>query len=109
MLLAGANRDLVCNALVVTNRAIRNWINAFNCCGVDGLIVKKRPGRMTIINDQQALQLTNLIDQPQQAQRAFWTAKALDGCISKEYQIERIWLTMKARWFSKDVCKNEQQ
>ncbi|MGD8962200.1 MAG: hypothetical protein PVF29_01855 [Desulfobacterales bacterium] len=63
MLLAGANRDLVCNALVVTHRAIRKWINAFNCCGVDGLIVKKRPARMTIINDQQAPQLTNLIDQ----------------------------------------------
>jgi transposase len=71
MLLAGANTDLVCNALVVTNRAIRKWINAFNCCGVDGLIVKKRPGRMSIINDQQAPQLTDLIEQPRQAQRAF--------------------------------------
>jgi hypothetical protein len=29
MLLAGANRDLVCNALLVTNRAIRKWINRF--------------------------------------------------------------------------------
>jgi len=57
MLLAGANRDLVCNALLVTHRAIRNWINRFNQCGVEGLIVKKRPGRMTLINDQQASQL----------------------------------------------------
>jgi hypothetical protein len=29
----------------------------FNQCGVEVLIVKKRPGRMTIINDQQASQL----------------------------------------------------
>ena len=29
MLLAGANRDLVCNALLVTNRALRKWINRF--------------------------------------------------------------------------------
>ena len=43
MLLAGASRDLVCNALLVTNRALRKWINYFNQCGVDGLIVKKRP------------------------------------------------------------------
>jgi transposase len=64
MLLTGADRDLVCNALLVTNRATRKWINAFNRCGVDGLIVKKRPGRMTIINGQQAMQLTDLIDQP---------------------------------------------
>jgi hypothetical protein len=47
MLLAGADRDLVCNALVVTNRAIRKWINGFNRCGVDGLIVKKRPERIS--------------------------------------------------------------
>ncbi len=29
MLLAGADRDLVCNALLVTNRALRKWINRF--------------------------------------------------------------------------------
>jgi hypothetical protein len=38
---------------------------------------------MTIINDQQALQLTDLIDQPQQTQRAFWTAKVFHGYIAK--------------------------
>ena len=100
MLLAGANRDLVCNALLVTNRAIRKWINRFNRCGVDGLIVKKRPGRMTIINDQQTLKLTNLIDQPQQAQRTFWTAKAFHGYISKEYQIQCSYETV-VRFFHK--------
>jgi transposase len=77
MLLAGADRDLVCNALLVTKRAIRKWISAFNDCGVDGLIVKKRPGRMTIINGQQARQLTDLIDQPQQAQRPFLDRQSL--------------------------------
>ena len=41
MLLAGADRDLVCSALLVTNRALRTWINRFNESGVDGLIVKK--------------------------------------------------------------------
>ena len=30
MLLAGADRQLVCNALLVTNRALRKWINRFN-------------------------------------------------------------------------------
>jgi len=100
MLLAGADRDLVCNALIVTNRALRKWIKRFNRCGVDGLIVKKRPGRMTIINDQQALQLTELIDQPQQAQRSFWTAKAFHGYISKQYQIHCSYETV-VRFFHK--------
>ena len=60
MLLAGADTELVCNALLVTNRALRKWINRFNQCGVDGLIVKKRPSRMAIIKDQQAPQLAQL-------------------------------------------------
>ncbi len=30
MLLAGPDGQLVCNALLVTNRALRKWINRFN-------------------------------------------------------------------------------
>jgi len=100
MLLAGADRDLVCNALLVTNRALRKWINRFNHSGVDGLIVKKRPGRMAIINNQQACELTDLIDQPQQADRTFWTAKAFHGYISNVYQIECSYETV-VRFFHK--------
>ncbi len=100
MLLAGIGRELVCNALLVTNRALRKWINRFNQCGVDGLIVKKRPGRMAIIKDQQAPQLVQLIDQPQQAQRSFWTAKAFHGYISEKYQIQCSYETV-VRFFHK--------
>ncbi len=60
MLLVGDDGQLGCNALLVTNRALRRWINRFNQCGVDGLIVKKRPGKMAIIGDQQAPQLAQL-------------------------------------------------
>lgn len=88
MLLASADRELVCRSLLITKRSLRKWINLFNESGVDGLIVKKRPGRMAIIRDQQATQLAELIDQPQQADRNFWTAKAFHGYISKAYQVE---------------------
>jgi len=100
MLLAGADRQLVCNALLVTNCALKNWINRFNQCGVDGLIVKKRPGRMAIINEQQAPKLAQLIDEPQQAQRSFWTAKAFHGYISQTYQIQCSYETV-VRFFHK--------
>jgi hypothetical protein len=40
---------------------------------------------MAIINDQQAPQLAQLIDEPQQAQRSFWTAKALSVKMKKNY------------------------
>jgi hypothetical protein len=66
---------------LVTNRALRKWINRFNHCGVDGLIVKKPPGKIAIINDQRACELADLIDPPQQAARIFWTAKAFHGDI----------------------------
>ena len=60
MLLAGVSKELVRDALLVTNRALRKWINRFNPCGVDGLIVKKRPGRMTIMAQTQNHQLAQL-------------------------------------------------
>ena len=100
MLLAGISREFVRDALLVTNRALRKWINRFNQCGVDGLIVKKRPGRMTIIDDQQAPELAQLIDEPQQAQRSFWTAKAFHGYISQTYQIQCSYETV-VRFFHK--------
>jgi len=100
MLLAGADRQLVCQALLVTSRALRKWINRFNESGVDGLIVKKRPGRMAIINGQQAVDIANLIDQPQQAERTFWTAKAFHGYISEAYQIQCSYKTV-VRFFHK--------
>jgi transposase len=100
MLLAGASRDLVCNALLVTDRALRKWINLFNHSGVDGLIVKKRPGRMTIIKEQQIDELSELLDQPEDANRTFWTAKAFHGYISEAYQIQCSYETV-VRFFHK--------
>jgi transposase len=100
MLLAGASRELVCDALLVTNRALRKWINRFNQAGVDGLIVKKRPGRMSIITDQQAPELAQLIDEPEKAKRDFWTAKAFHGYIGEAYQIQCSYETV-VRFFHK--------
>ena len=79
---------------------MRNDVPYFNQCGVDGLIVKKRPGTMAIIDDQQAPQLVQLIDEPQQAQRSFWTAKAFHGYISDPYQIQCSYETV-VRFFHK--------
>jgi len=88
MLLTDISRQQVCQALIVTERALRKWINAFNERGVDGLIVRKRPGRTVILKGQRAEQLTQLIETPQKAQRTFWTARAFHGYISQTYQIE---------------------
>jgi transposase len=64
---------------------------------------------MAIINDQQAPQLAQLIDEPQQAQRSFWTAKAFHGYISDQYQIQCSYETV-VRFFHKqgDALKTPQ-
>jgi transposase len=101
MLLAGANRDLVCNALAVTDRALRKWINFFNLSGIDGIIVNKRPGRTSIINGTQASECTSLIDHPEKAQRTFWTAKAFHGYISEIYKVDCSYETV-VRFFHRE-------
>jgi hypothetical protein len=55
---------------------------------------------MALINDQQAPQLAQLIDQPPQAQLSFWTAKALHGYISDQYRIQCSYETV-VRFFHK--------
>jgi transposase len=88
LLITGIRRQKVSEALLVTNRALRKWINAFNERGVDGLIVRKRPGRTAVFRGKEAEQLTQLIEKPQKAQRTFWTARAFHGYISDTYKIQ---------------------
>jgi transposase len=87
-LITGVTRQKVCEALLVTNRALRKWINAFNERGVDGLIVRKRPGRTALLKGKKAEQLTQLIEKPEQAERTFWTARAFHGYISETYKMQ---------------------
>ena len=88
MLIVGISREQLCRALLVTERALRKWINAFNRSGVDGLIANKRPGRTALISAEQAEELATVVDHPILAGRTFWTAKAFHGYISEAYQIE---------------------
>jgi transposase len=100
LLLTGVPRETICQALIVTERSLRTWIKAFNEKGVDGLIVKKRPGRTSILNGEKAQELTELIDQPEKADRTFWTAKAFHGYLGETYQLECSYQTV-VRFFHK--------
>jgi hypothetical protein len=100
MLLAGAARQLVCNALLVTNRALTKWINRLNQCGVDGLIVKKRPGTMTIIQDQQTPQLVQLIHEPQQPSEAFGLPKPFMAISANSIRSNAAWSARAQESFS---------
>ena len=93
MLLADADREVVCKALMVSERAVRKWIKASNARGVDELIVNKRPGRKAILADR-SQELVELIEQPQRAGRTFWTAKSFHGYLSDHYELELSYRTM---------------
>jgi len=99
-LLTGVPRENVCQALLVTDRALRKWIKAFNDKGVDGLIAKKRPGRTMIFRDNQVKELAQLIDQPEKANREFWTAKAFHGYLGEVYKLDCSYQTV-VRFFHK--------
>lgn len=88
MLIVGIPREQVCAALQVSERSLRTWINLFNKEGLDGLIVKKRPGRPHIIGEGKAVQLAELIKNPEKVDRDFWTAKAFHGHIRDAFAIE---------------------
>ena len=78
MLITGITREQVIQSLIVTERSLRTWINSFNKQGVDGLIVKKRPGRTTIINGKEAKELSDLIEKPEKAQGKIRISKIKD-------------------------------
>ena len=101
MLVTGISREHVCAALLVVQRSLRNWIHAFNERGVDGLIVNKRPGRPRKIQGENARELSQLIDQPEKADREFWTARAFHGYISRTYEIECSYETV-VRFFHRE-------
>ena len=85
---------------MVDDRSVRNWINAFNDKGVDGLIVNKRPGRTAILKGTDAARFEGLIAHPEKADREFWTAKAFHGYISETYAVECGYQTV-VRFFHK--------
>ncbi len=78
----------VVEALLVTEGVLRKWIGLFNESGIDGLILKKRPGRTAILGGQQAKELVELLEQPEKAEQTIWTAKAFHGHIGDSYQIQ---------------------
>lgn len=88
MLIAGVAREQVCVALEVTLRSLQKWTKAFNERGVDGLIVRKGRGRKKIIDEKQAEELERLIENPEGANRDFWTARVFHGYIREHYKVE---------------------
>lgn len=88
MLIIGITREQVCQALLVSPRALLKWVHAFNESGVDGLIANKRPGRPRKIPPEKVSHFADLIENPELVEQTHWTARAFHGYLQEHYEVE---------------------
>jgi transposase len=78
-LLRGLNHAAVAAFVNVRRETLNRWIKKFNARGVDGLIDAPRAGRPAHITPEQKQHYRELIEHPEQAGQAHWTAKKFCG------------------------------
>lgn len=94
MLITGIERAQVRRAMEVCDSALRKWVGAFNRQGIDGLIVKKRPGAPRKIDPATAEQIVEELKQAQDGPAPFPTAKAFHGHIAAKYEVDCSYQTL---------------
>lgn len=89
LLFQGRGYDDVLAIADVAPRSLSRWIKRFNAYGIDGLTHNaERPGRPTKIPPDKLDAFRELLNNPHQLGRDFWTARALHGHLTKEWKIE---------------------
>lgn len=94
MLRTGSAREQVEKAMLACTSALRKWIRAFNERGIDGLIVRKRPGAPRKISEPKAREIVEELKEAQDSAEPFPTAKAFHGHVADKYQIECSYQTL---------------
>ena len=95
MLLTGADRQLVTDSLLITDRVLRNWINIFNQYGVDGLIVNKRLGRRSTLTPHEIKKLELMLLQ----------GATFHGWINNMWNSKRVAIII-YRYFGKKISRS---
>ncbi len=72
----------------VSDRALRNWIKAFNEQGIDGLLEEPREGRPSKIPEEIHEDLREVLTNPEQADQVHWTGVKFHGYICEQFEIE---------------------
>ncbi len=88
MLLTGSPREQVMKVLDLSESAIKKIVRAFNVYGADGLVAKRRTGRIPLISGEKKEEIIEEFEEPGRAQRTFWTASAFHGHITEKYALE---------------------
>jgi transposase len=94
MLITGIEREQVCRAMEACDSALRKWVRAFNLQGIDGLIVRKRPGAPRKIAPDTAERIVEELQQVQDSPEPFPTAKAFYGHVAAKYEVECSYQTL---------------
>lgn len=73
----------------VASRTLSRWIKRFNDYGIDGLTHdRERPGRPTKIPPDKHEAFKELLRNPHQIGRDYWSARVLHGYLAREWQIQ---------------------
>lgn len=81
----------VCEILAVHQCSLRNWVNAFNKKGLDGLKTQeKRAGRKRMLSIEQISLVCKWLDEGPSEQHGclFWTGKHLSNAIDEAFGIK---------------------
>lgn len=102
MLITGSSREQVQEAMLASASAVRKWVRAFNEAGIDGLIVRPRPGAPRKVSPEQVDKITEELQQRQEGPEPFPTAKAFHGYVVEKYQVECSYQTLLRLLHEKD-------
>ena len=100
-LLRGIDHATVAAVFDVTRETLNRWIKNFNDKGVDGLIDAPRSGRPADISAEQKQCYRELIEHPDQAGQAHWTAKKFHGYLREQLDHEVGYRTV-VRWLHEE-------
>jgi transposase len=96
-LLRGIDHATVAAVFDITRETLNQWIKNFNEKGIDGLIDAPRSGRPADISAEQKQRYRELIEHPDQAGQAHWTAKKFHGYLREQLDHEVGYRTV-VRW-----------
>ena len=69
-------------------RTIQRWTKLWNKGGIDALLPKPHTGRPTAVSARDKNRIINLLEHPDQAGEAHWTAKKIHGYITREWSLK---------------------
>lgn len=88
LLFQGRTYDDVLAILNISTRTLARWIQRFNTYGIDGLTHdRERPGRPTKLPRVKHEVFKDLLKNPYQVGRDYWTARSLHGYLAEQWQV----------------------